>query len=194
MIPGAFEVAGAYKLLAKYLTFISTSSSIQISQLSLKVESVLMPFICKNLCCISVQCNGQLLRSPDNGRIDCPQLTSWIAEAGERCRLKCDSGYTPSVSQVLSPRLFLTFCKDLNFTLFLDHMLRLRLVDTFKQQSSCFKESGLCIWWSDNYANHRAACRWPDTHLYHRIVIQVYWFSSRGVRKISNVIKTTAPA
>lgn len=48
----------------------------------------------------SVQCNGQLLRSPDNGRIDCPQLTSWIAEAGERCRLKCDSGYTPSVSQV----------------------------------------------------------------------------------------------
>jgi len=48
----------------------------------------------------SVQCNGQLLRSPDNGRIDCPQLTSWIAEAGERCRLKCDSGYTPSVSQI----------------------------------------------------------------------------------------------
>lgn len=48
----------------------------------------------------SVQCNGQLLRSPDNGRIDCPQLTSWIAEAGERCRLKCDSGYTPSISQI----------------------------------------------------------------------------------------------
>lgn len=48
----------------------------------------------------SVQCNGQLLRSPEHGRINCPELTSWIAEAGERCRLECDSGYTPSIERI----------------------------------------------------------------------------------------------
>lgn len=48
----------------------------------------------------SVQCNGQLLRSPENGRINCPELTTWIAEAGERCRLECDSGYTPSIERI----------------------------------------------------------------------------------------------
>ena len=47
-----------------------------------------------------VQCNGQLLRSPENGRINCPDLNTWIAEAGERCRLECDSGYTPSIERV----------------------------------------------------------------------------------------------
>lgn len=49
---------------------------------------------------MSVQCNGQLLRSPEHGRINCPELTSWIAEAGERCRLECDSGYTPSIERI----------------------------------------------------------------------------------------------
>jgi len=48
----------------------------------------------------SVQCNGQLLRSPENGRINCPDLNTWIAEAGERCRLECDSGYTPSIERI----------------------------------------------------------------------------------------------
>ena len=52
-----------------------------------------------------------MLRRPEHGRLNCPELTTWIAKPGQRCRLECDGGYTPSVSQVnikklIFPNLF----------------------------------------------------------------------------------------
>jgi len=47
-----------------------------------------------------VQCSGQMLRRPENGRLNCPELTTWIAKPGQKCRLECDGGYTPSVERV----------------------------------------------------------------------------------------------
>lgn len=41
-----------------------------------------------------------MLRRPEHGRLNCPELTTWIAKPGQRCRLECDGGYTPSVSQI----------------------------------------------------------------------------------------------
>jgi hypothetical protein len=60
---------------------------------------------------VLVQCSGQMLRRPEHGRLNCPELTTWIAKPGQRCRLECDGGYTPSVSQVnikklIFPNLF----------------------------------------------------------------------------------------
>ena len=47
-----------------------------------------------------VQCSGQMLRRPEHGRLNCPELTTWIAKPGQKCRLECDGGYTPSVDRV----------------------------------------------------------------------------------------------
>jgi len=48
----------------------------------------------------SVQCSGQMLRRPEHGRLNCPELTTWIAKPGQKCRLECDGGYTPSVDRI----------------------------------------------------------------------------------------------
>ncbi|CBY11469.1 unnamed protein product [Oikopleura dioica] len=48
----------------------------------------------------SVQCSGQMLRRPEHGRLNCPELTTWIAKPGQKCRLECDGGYKPSIERI----------------------------------------------------------------------------------------------
>ena len=54
---------------------------------------------------ILVQCSGQMLRRPEHGRLNCPELTTWIAKPGQKCRLECDGGYKPSIDRVSTHKL-----------------------------------------------------------------------------------------
>ena len=141
-----------------------------------------------------VQCSGQMLRRPEHGRLNCPELTTWIAKPGQKCRLECDGGYKPSIDRVSTfpsddgkadqvpptrghlsyhvPRA-LAFRAALitnNNLKFQDHLLRNGLEYSPITISWCFERtSRLCRRWSDHDADRRLACRRLDFDLSNRL-------------------------